>query len=480
LTANPPLTSKQLRMLQLTGTPAGFAQIASRGRYALAPHLLLINHKLVQLATGRIKRLIIQCPPRHGKSELCSKYFPAWFLGTFPDRRFGTVSYESGFAASWGEKARNLLTEWGPALFGVRVSRNTSARDNWNIAGHLGGMNTAGVGGPLTGRGFHVLGIDDPVKNAEEALSLTTQEAHWDWWNSTALTRLEPGGVVFVMMTRWHEDDLIGRILKRAGESGEQWDVVSLPALAGESDLLGRQPGKPLWPARYPKSVLENTRKNLDLFWWNALYQQTPGQHGRTEWPGSYFPDSIWAPAGASPLQRLNRVVVLDPSKGREAKRGDYSAIVGTFTSGGKIHVRSDIRRRPVPEMIGDLIDFAREFGAEAVGIESNQFQDLLLPEIQRQCEERNLPPLPLYTIENRVNKTIRIRRIGPYLSRGELLFEDAASNRLLVEQLKEFDLGKHDDGPDALEMSIRLTLELNGITVSDNVLGHNLLEHLT
>jgi len=477
--SNMTLSPRQKQLLQLTGTPAGFAQIVSRGHYKLARHLLLVNRKLVELATGKISRLIIEMPPRHGKSELCSKFFPAWFLGTFPDRRFGTVGYESGFAASWGEKARNLLEEFGPAVFGVHVSKRTSARDNWQISGHTGGMNTAGVGGPLTGKGFHILGVDDPVKNAEEALSLTVQEAHWDWWNSTALTRLEPGGGVFVMMTRWHEDDLIGRIRKRAAETGEKWDVVSLPALAGENDPLGRQPGDALWPERYNREVLENTRKNLDLFWWLSMYQQTPGQHGRTEWPASYFPPEMWIHPNQFPANPFMRVVVLDPSKGRDAKSGDYSAIVGAAPENGRIHIEADIRRRPVPQMIADLIDFALEFRADAIGIEGNQFQDLLLPEIQRQCEERNIPPLPLYTIENKVKKEIRIRRLGPYLCRGELRFSDTPSNRLLVDQLKQFPLAQHDDGPDALEMALRLGLELCGHTVADDNLGHNLLEKL-
>lgn len=474
------LSNQQLNLLQMTATPVGFATVASRGHYKLAKHLLLINQKLMDLAAGRINRLIIQCPPRHGKSELCSKYFPAWFLGTYPDKRVGVVSYESGFASSWGEKARNVLKEYGPSVFGVNVSRSTTARDNWNIEGHAGGMNTAGIGGPLTGRGFDILGIDDPVKNAEEAMSSVVQDRNWDWWNSTALTRLEPGGGVFVMMTRWHEDDLIGRILNNAAETGEHWEVISLPALAEENDPLGRSSGEALWPMRYPKEELEKTRKNLDLFWWLALYMQKPGQHGRTEWPASYFPDLIWVPPSKWPDGFEMKVVTLDPSKGKESKNGDNSAITGIGVRFGKIYIASDIKRRPVPQMISDLIDFSLEFGAEAIGIETNQFQELLLAEIQRQVEERGLAPLPLYQIENRVNKQVRIRRLGPYYCRDEMRFLDSPSNRLLIDECKQFPLAKHDDGPDSLEMGIRLAIELNGYTVPNDNLGHNLLEAMS
>ncbi|MBR9804133.1 phage terminase large subunit [bacterium] len=473
------LTDRQIEKLARTATPALFANYVTGGQYMMPRHIQLVDEKITDLATGRIRRLIIQMPPRHGKSELVSKYFPAWYLGNFPNNRFGVVSYEAEFASTWGHKARELIREHGADVFGVTVSGQSKARDSWNIAGHTGGMNTAGIGGPLTGKGFHVLQIDDPVKNAEEALSPTIRDKHWDWFNSTALTRIEPGGGVCVMMTRWHDDDLIGRILQRARESGEHWEVVSLPALAEENDPLGREVGEPLWPARYPREVLEQQRRNLDVAWWMALYQQRPGQHGRTEWPSDYFGDSIWMPPIPNVSLLRSRVVTLDPSKGKDGKAGDYSAITGIGINLGRINVRTDIKRRPTSQMIADLLDFYIEFGGEAVGIESNQFQELLGAELQRQADERGLPPLPLYLIENKVNKQIRIRRLGPYLCRGEMIFEKSPSNELLISQLREFPLGRHDDGPDSLEMGIRLALEINGIAVADDGLGHNLLEQM-
>ena len=149
-TARP--TAQQTQALIATGTPAGFAWTVSDGRWQFARHLRFINRKLVALAAGRIKRLMVFCPPRHGKSELCSKFFPAWYLGTFPSRRVMLASYEATFAATWGRKARSLIEDHG-SLFGVRVSDQSSAADHWEIKGHGGGMSTAGIGGPLTGKG---------------------------------------------------------------------------------------------------------------------------------------------------------------------------------------------------------------------------------------------------------------------------------------------------------------------------------------
>src|SRR5207244_2242627 len=122
----------------------------------------------------------------------------------------------------------------------------------WELERHAGGMTAAGVGGAMTGKGAHLLVIDDPVKNAEQAQSKTVREKHWEWYRSTAYSRLEPGGAVVIVMTRWHEDDLVGRLLAEAEAEGERWEILRLPALAEEADPLGRAPGEPLWPERYP------------------------------------------------------------------------------------------------------------------------------------------------------------------------------------------------------------------------------------
>jgi predicted phage terminase large subunit-like protein len=271
-------------------TPAGFAAWTSRGKWVLAPHLSLLNFKLLEVAAGRIKRLIVSMPPRHGKSELLSRHFPAWYLGTFPDRRIMLASYEADFAASWGRKSRELLQEFGQELFGIKVSDTSSSNARWDLANTGGGMASVGMGGALTGKGAHVLIIDDPVKGAEQAASAIEREAQWEWFNSTAATRLEPGGSIVVVMTRWHEDDLAGRLLRSAGEgSGEVWEELRLPALAEENDLLGRNEGDALWPERFTREELEKIRDARGAYWWSALYQQRPVPRGGQMFKRSWF-----------------------------------------------------------------------------------------------------------------------------------------------------------------------------------------------
>jgi hypothetical protein len=217
-------------------SPAGWAHIASEGRWVCAPHLDLLNQKLVNLARGRAQgrggRLIVTIPPRHGKSEMISKYFPGWWLGMFPDDRVILTSYEAEFAATWGKKAQETFRDYAPGTFGLHVDPNTSAASRWNVQGRNGGMDTAGVGGPLTGKGAHCLIIDDPVKNAEEAASELRRNNAWEWFQSTAYTRIEPGGACVILMTRWHEDDLAGRVIAHAQEFGEPWEVIRIPALS--------------------------------------------------------------------------------------------------------------------------------------------------------------------------------------------------------------------------------------------------------
>lgn len=240
-------------------------------------HLVLLSDKYMQVAKGEIPRLIVTMPPQHGKSELISRYGPAWFLGTHPDRKMMLASYGGQYAASWGRKARDVLTEWGPPVFGVRVSDRTSASDHWELDAHEGVMVTAGVGGGLTGKGAHLLVIDDPVKDAEEAASEVIQLKQIEWWISTARTRLQRGAGVILVMTRWNENDLAGQLLARAEEeNGEHWEVLNLPAFAEESDALGRPEGLALCPELHGQDELEQTRRASGGYWWAAMYQQRP------------------------------------------------------------------------------------------------------------------------------------------------------------------------------------------------------------
>jgi predicted phage terminase large subunit-like protein len=270
-------------------SPSGLAELVSQGRWIPAKHLEYLAQKLILVAGGHIKRLLVEMPPRHGKSELTSKYFPAWYLGNFPDKRIIITSYEADFASSWGRKSRDILEEWGEELFGVKIRSDSSASNRWDIVEHEGGVNTAGVGGPITGKGAHVLIVDDPVKNSEEANSKTMRDKIWEWWRSTAYTRLEPNGSAIIIMTRWHEDDLIGRILAEMKQGGEPWEEICLPALAEENDPIGRLPGEALFPERYNAEAIKKIERNIGSYWFSALYKGRPSPAEGKLFKRSYF-----------------------------------------------------------------------------------------------------------------------------------------------------------------------------------------------
>jgi predicted phage terminase large subunit-like protein len=241
-----------------------------------------LNRQIVDLVGGNIpkpdgtpyRRMLVSAPVRHGKSFTTSIYTPAWFLATNPGKKVGFASYEATFAAKFGGIVRDIMTAAPPGL-APHPRRDSRASAQWDLTTG-GGMFTAGAGGPITGRGFHLIVVDDPIKNFQDAMSETVRERVNSWFYSTVLTRLEPGGVVIVLAARWHEDDLPGRIM--ADDPGE-WYHVSLPALAGNDCPLGRRPGEALWPERYDEAELEKIRASqnaINPMNWPALYQQQP------------------------------------------------------------------------------------------------------------------------------------------------------------------------------------------------------------
>lgn len=188
-----------------------------------------------------------------------------------PDARVGLATYEAGFGADWGRKVRDDI-EGNAVELGLTPKEDKWAVDNFELK-EGGGMNTAGVGGPFTGRGFGLMVIDDPIKNIEEALSITYRDRLWDWFTRVAMTRLEPGASVVGLMQRWHNDDLFGRIER---EWPGVWQVIKMKMIAEGDDVLGRRVGQVLWPERYGDAACVKIKEAVGEDAWNAQYQQRP------------------------------------------------------------------------------------------------------------------------------------------------------------------------------------------------------------
>ena len=341
------MDESQVSQLSLI-SPAGFAYISSEGRWHRAKHLDYLNRKIVEVSTGRLKYLIVSMPPRHGKSELISRYTPAWYLGNYPFDPVILISYESDFAATWGYKARLLIEDHGKRLFGVEIDKDSSARSRWDlkVAGKTtgGGMRAIGAGGPITGKGAKLLIIDDPVKNAEEANSQAFRDKLWDWYESVVKSRMEPGGGLILVMTRWHQDDLAGRVIAQLTEEkiipDDQFEIINFPALATDHDILGRAPGEALWPWRYDEKALREIKMGMSDYWWNALYQGQPIPPG-----GRVFKRAWFGIIDARPARASIKLRFWDTAS--RADRGDWT--VGTLmskTPEGVFYIEDVVRGR--------------------------------------------------------------------------------------------------------------------------------------
>lgn len=257
-----------------------------------------LDRFLQDVADKKSPRLIITMPPRSGKSELVSRRFPAFALGRNPELQIIATSYSSDLSQRFNRDVQRVIDDEkyfelfpNTRLSNSRVrtdSRGSYIRtsDLFEIVGHAGAYRSCGVGGGITGQGADILIIDDPIKDRAQAGSKTIRDSIWDWYTSTAYTRLSPGGGVIVMATRWHTDDLIGRLIQRMGE-GDTFRIVNYPAIA-EHDELHRKAGEALHPERYPLSTLLQIQKTIGSRDWEALYQQHPVPDGgalfKLEW----------------------------------------------------------------------------------------------------------------------------------------------------------------------------------------------------
>lgn len=262
---------------------ASFVDLVSNGKYKWYPYCVRLAHILQKVADGKIDRLMIFMPPRHGKSELVSRLFSAYYLYCFPEKWVGINSYAAELAYTFSRAAKDNYTYTGGSIKG-----NARSVRHWET-GRGGGMWAAGVGGPITGKGFHLGIIDDPIKNAEEASSELIRRKQKDWFGSTFSTREEPDAAIIIIQTRWHEDDLSGYVLSLENEEPEHWHVVHFEAIKEKDqpeypetctiEPDNRKEGEALSPLRYPLAKLKKFLNRIGSYFFGALFQQRPKPH---------------------------------------------------------------------------------------------------------------------------------------------------------------------------------------------------------
>lgn len=285
-----------------------YAEYIHRGLYETAPHIDLITDKLQALEEGRTdkRKIMLFLPPRHSKSMTVTETFPSWYIGRNPERLVIEVSYNGTLAKKFGQRNLEKVVAQGDSIFDVQVNPKQSSAVNWGLAGHRGQMVSAGVGGTITGEGANLLIIDDPIKNRQEAYSKTYRDRLWYEYDTTLRSRLHSNAITILIMTRWHHDDLAGRILEK---EGDEWEVIKLPAICKkpEEDLLGRSKGEPLWAkGGYDLAELKNRRKNMDKKAWDSLYQQNPSPE-----EGDIIKEGWWRYYGRLPdTRKFDRIIM--------------------------------------------------------------------------------------------------------------------------------------------------------------------------
>lgn len=405
------------------------------------------------VADKRSPRLMLFMPPRHGKSEIVSRNFPAWHLGHYPTHEFIATSYSSSLALKFSKKVRGLLREPGYAeLFpNTQLDPNTQASEAW-MTTKSGAYMAAGVSGPLTGNGMHIGVIDDPVKNREEADSDTTRESIKEWYTSTFYTRLAPGAGILIVLTRWHHDDLAGWLLEEAKKGGDQWEVVVYPAVA-EQDEEFRFKGEPLHPERYNLEALDRIRRAVGPRDWQALYQQQPTPNEGAFFKKEWF--RYYSLAERPPLADLSVYTAWDLAIGRNADNDRTVGITVGVDKTDRVWVLDLVYGRyDAFEMANLILDTWVTWRSKLVGIERGHIFMTLGPLLEKLIKERGLWAFPYDSdglkTGNR-DKSARAVAIQGRTRQGMVLFpRDASWLPAFEAELLSFPSGTHDDMVDA------------------------------
>ena len=402
------------------------------GGYEPAPHLRLIAKKLEQVARGEISRLMIFTPPRHGKSQLVSTFFPPWFLGNNPDQHIIFTSYSSEVASDYGRKVKNLMLDpLHQRIFGgISIASDSASSRRFHT--DKGGVYYAvGIEGAITSRGAHIAIIDDIIKNKEEAESPVIRKKTQEWYTSVLYTRLMPAGRIVIVNTRWHEDDLCGWLLK---QPGDKWDLLSLPAIDTEGNVL--------WPDRYPLLELERIKVAIGTRDFEALYQQNP-----TPTSGTLIQRGWWKFYKELPSSFDECVIACDATFKNTAS-SDFVVICVWGKSGGNFYLIDQLRKR---------MDFPTTRQAfKAMIFKHAQASTRLIEEAANgvaiiQSLQEEIPGI--IGVRAVGTKVARASAVSPMIESGNCYLPEPSACPWISDYLSEFDqfpFGQYDDQVDA------------------------------
>lgn len=444
------------------------------------PALDLIDAELVRLVSEPGGRLIVSMPPQQGKSTRVSQVFPVWALTRDPDLPIIVASYGEQLAERNGETIRNLI-QWNTSKLGIDIEHGSSAKKRWRLEGHKGGVLSAGIGSGMTGWASGLTIIDDPIKDRQEADSETYRERVWGWWRDVAQTRLAPGAPVVLVLTRWHTDDLAGRLL--AAEDGHRWRVVNIPAQAdhdpakGETDRLGRKPGEYIISARRerdPKNPTAPGRPMADSDWekikvgvgsrtWNALYQGRPSPAGggvfRRDWWREYT-QPMWLELPDGTRRTTNpgdHVIISADFAFKDTAASDYVAIGVWLRRGPNAYLLDQIHDRlDFLASMRALRTLAARWPQAALKLVEDKANGTAIINTLSRTIPGIVPEVP------RGGKTERANAVVPFVEAGNVWLpavEIAPWIDAYIEEMAAFPTGKHDDQVDQTTQALNRLL---------------------
>ncbi len=378
-------------------------------------------------------------PPRHGKSELVSRRFPAWLMGKDPTRQVIAASYSAELAQDFGRDVRNLVgsPEFGVIFPGVALAADSAAAGRWNT-GQGGSYVAVGVGGSITGRGAHIGIIDDPLKDRQEADSEVRRAHVKGWYQSTFYTRLMPPAAVVLCQTRWHEDDLAGWLLAEAETGGDRWEILDLPALDSS--------GEALWPERYPVASLERIRRNVGPREWSALYQQKPQPDEGTYFQRDWFKRHTERPGNLA-VYGTSDYAVTDNG-------GDYTVHrVWGIDPEGAIYLIGGWRGQTASNVwVEEKLNLIERFKPFCWFGEGGVIQKAIEPMLTRRMRERRVY-CRMEWVSSIHDKPTRARGFQARASMGMVSLPTGPDGDAVLDEYLRFPAGKHDDEVDCASL---------------------------
>jgi predicted phage terminase large subunit-like protein len=426
--------------------------------YKVGKHHRLLANLLMDIAAGRKDRVCVNMPPRHGKSQLVSIYFPAWFLGKFPNKQVLMVSHTADLAVDFGRKVRNLIdSEAYKQVFPtVSLAVDSKSAGRWNT-NHGGVYYACGVGSALAGRGADLLLCDDP-HNEQDILNGNFEvfEKAYEWFTYGARTRLMPGGRAAVIQTRWHADDLTGRLTRdmAQNEGADQYEVIEFPAIMEVAGEDGEVVEKPLWPEFFDLEALHRTKASMPTFQWNAQYQQNPTAEEASIVKREWW--NIWEQE--DPPALVEYIIMSLDAAAETHNRADFTAITlwGVFlndqTNAYNIILLNSIKERiEFPDLKSLSYDTWKYWKPDTFIVEKKSSGTALYQEMRRM----GIPVSEYTPHRGSGDKLARLNSVADIVKSGLCWVPQTRWAEEVVEEIAGFPFMSHDDLVDSTVMAL-------------------------